>query len=115
MFPYNPILEEQARYMKQNLSKADKILEALIKKNFPSIPFGIKIPVDDYIIDLLFEEKSLAIEIDSGQQENTDAYVYHAERKERLEALGLKLLRLEEKEILNNAEMVVLELKQELL
>jgi very-short-patch-repair endonuclease len=104
MLPYNPILEEQARYMKLNLSKADTILEGIIKKNFPGIAFEIKIPVDDYILDFLFPEKMFAIEIDSSQQENMDAYVYHAERKEKLESLGLIVLRIEEKEILNNKE-----------
>ncbi|HVD99200.1 MAG TPA: DUF559 domain-containing protein [Cytophagaceae bacterium] len=111
MFPYNPILEEQARYLKANLSKADKELERLLCQEFPSVSFEIKMPVDDYIVDFLLPQKKLVIEIDAGQQENTDAYVYHAERKERLESLGLKVWRVEEKEVLHNLNSVVKDLK----
>ncbi len=107
MLPYNPILEEQARYMKLNLSKADIVLEKIIRNNFPGIAFEIKTPIDDYIVDFFFPEKMLAIEIDAGQQENTDAYVYHAERKEKLESLGLKIWRMEEKEILENPDELI--------
>lgn len=111
MFPFNPILEEQAKYLKQNLSRADRILERLLGQHFSSIAFEIKLPVDDYIVDFFFPTKKLIIEIDAGQQENTDAYVYHAERKERLESLGLQVVRLDEKEILRNEGAVLDELK----
>ncbi len=112
MFPYNPILEEQAKYLKQTLSKVDITMEALLKQNFPELHFEIKVPIDDYIVDFLIVSKLLVIEIDAGQQENTDAYVYHAERKERLESLGLKVIRVEEKEIFNSGESIVLNLKK---
>ncbi len=107
MLPYNPILEEQARYMRLNLSKADKTLEEIIRKNFPQLAVEIKVPIDDYILDFFFPEKMIALEIDSGQQENTDAYVYHAERKEKLESLRLKLLRIDEVEIAGNANKLI--------
>lgn len=92
--------------MKLHLSKADRILESYIKKIIPEISFDIKVPVDDYIVDFLILEKKIVIEIDSGQQENTDAYVYHAERKEKLETLGLKVIRFDEKKIVTNHELL---------
>jgi very-short-patch-repair endonuclease len=107
MFPYNPILQEQAKYLKDNLSKADKTVEKLLKENFPDLLVEIKVPIDDYIVDFFVPEKKIVFEIDAGQQENTDAYVYHAERKERLENLGLKVYRLEENMILNDSKELI--------
>ncbi len=83
------------------------MLEKLLRSGFPDLVFEIKVPVDDYIVDFLIPDQKLVIEIDAGQQENTDAYVYHAERKERLESLGLKVCRIEEKEILTNSTSTV--------
>ena len=107
MFPFNPILEEQAKYLKQTLSKVDKAMEVILKHNFPDLVFELKVPIDDYIVDFFLVSKMLVIELDAGQQENTDAYVYHAERKERLEKLGLKVLRIEENDVFSFEKLII--------
>lgn len=112
MLPFNPILEEQAKYLKQTLSKVDKTLEAILKQHLPDLAFEIKVPIDDYIVDFFSISNDLVIELDAGQQENTDAYVYHAERKERFENLGLKVFRVEEKDVLTNPETIILKIKE---
>ncbi len=113
-FPYNPILEAQATYLRQNLSEADRRIGKLLREEFPQVAVEIKAPVDDYIVDFLFPEQKLIIEIDAVQQENTDAYVYHAERKERLESLGIQVWRVEEKYVLDPAQDFIRDLRERL-
>jgi very-short-patch-repair endonuclease len=99
MYTYNPLLEAQAQYLRLHRSEADRVLEAFLRQTFPTHTFELKVPIDDFIVDFLFPSQHLVIELDTGQQENTDAYVYHAERKEALEKLGLKVVRIEEAHI----------------
>jgi very-short-patch-repair endonuclease len=50
-------------------------------------------PVDEYIVDFFCKDLLLAIEIDGASHDHPDAYLEDLHRQQRLESLGIRLLR----------------------
>ena len=63
-----------------------------------------------YIVDFYCHELCLVIELDGGQHNTEDGRAYDAERTKFLEALGLKVVRYWNNNVLGNTEAVLLDL-----
>ncbi len=110
--PYNQSLTKRARENRKTPTPAEqKIwLDVLRVKKFLDLKFIRQKPLDEYIVDFYCSEYRLAVEIDGdshGEQEE-----YDQKRTERLNALGVTVVRYSNEEVMTNIEGVYEDLKR---
>jgi very-short-patch-repair endonuclease len=76
--------------------------------------FSRQIPIDQYIVDFYSKDLNLAIEIDGSIHFAEGAQEKDAQRQERLESLGIKLIRFSDRDTKNNLSWVIEEIKKEI-
>jgi very-short-patch-repair endonuclease len=109
--PFNPALKEHAKALR----KAGMLHEVLLwnqikRKQFNGLDFDRQKIIGNYIVDFFCAEIGVVIETDGvSHQERGN---YDAQRDEYLRALGLTVIRLSVKEILQNMEGVLAFLKE---
>ena len=104
--PYNQSLTKRARENRKTPTPAEqKIwLDVLQGNKFQDLKFIRQKPLDEYIVDFYCSEFLLAIEIDGdshGEQKK-----YDQKRTERLNALGVAVIRYSNEEVMKNIEGV---------
>ncbi len=104
--PYNPALKERARMLR----KAGILHEALLwnqlkKKQLNGLDFDRQKIIGNYIVDFFCAEKKVVIEADGCSHEGREEY--DAQRDAYLESLGLIVIRILAKDILQNMEGVL--------
>ena len=109
IIPYNANLKELSRQLRNNSTLAEVLLWNQIKKNqIRGYRFLRQKPIDNYIVDFFCYELMLAIEID-GETHN-----YKVEkdqiRQNRIESLGIHLLRFLDIDVKRNMDGVLLTL-----
>jgi len=108
--PFNPKLKQRAK----ELRKSGMLHEALLwnqlkRKKLVGLDFDRQKIIGHYIVDFFCAEKAVVIEADgSSHQERED---YDAERDAYLKGLGLTVIRIEVKDILQNMDGVLRFLK----
>ncbi|MGE4503453.1 MAG: endonuclease domain-containing protein [Thiomicrospira sp.] len=108
--PYNPALKEKAKALR----KAGILHEALLwleikSKKLNGLDFDRQKIIGNYIVDFYCAEKSVVIEVDGVSHDGKQAA--DVERDCYLASLGLTVIRLLAKDVLQNMEGVVLFLK----
>lgn len=106
IIPYNPALKEKARVLRNNSTKSEVLLWQFLKnKRMLGYDFHRQKPLDEYIVDFFCNELMLAIEIDGeshfGKEEYDEA------RQKNLEIFGVRFLRFEDTEVINNLDRVL--------
>ncbi|MBY4598580.1 endonuclease domain-containing protein [Ottowia caeni] len=104
--PYNQNLKERAR----ELRKAGLLHEALLwnqlkRKSFRGLDFDRQKIIGNYIVDFFCAEKGVVIEADGASHDGKD--VHDAQRDDYLRALGLTVIRISAKDILQDMEGVL--------
>ncbi|GAB6060467.1 endonuclease domain-containing protein [Desulfonatronum parangueonense] len=104
--PFNPKLKERAR----ELRKAGLLHEVLLwnqlkRKNFKGLDFDRQKIIGNYIVDFFCAEKGVVIEADGVSHQDRGGY--DAQRDEYLKSLGLTVIRISAKDILQNMEGVL--------
>ena len=104
--PFNPKLKERAR----ELRKAGMLHETLLwtqlkKKNFKGLDFDRQKIIGNYIVDFFCAEKHLVIEADGASHQDNEEH--DKQRDDFLENLGITIIRISAKDILNNIEGVM--------
>lgn len=99
--PFNPALKERAR----ELRKAGMLHEALLwnqlkQKKFKGLDFDRQKIIGNYIVDFFCAEKGVVIEADGASHVGNEDY--DANRDVYLKALGLTVIRILVKDILQN-------------
>ena len=114
IIPYHPDLVERAKKLRNSMTIGEISLWREIKNRKLGYKFSRQIPIDHYIVDFYCKELQLAIEIDGsihfveGQPEKD------AKRQEKLESLGITVIRFTESDVKSNLSWVLEELKKEL-
>lgn len=108
--PYNPALRQKAKALR----KAGILHEALFwlelkNKKLNGLDFDRQKIIGNYIVDFYCAEKSTVIEVDGRSHDNKQ--LEDAQRDEYLNSLGLTVVRLLAKDVLQNMEGVVAYLK----
>ncbi|OOG63762.1 DUF559 domain-containing protein [Flavobacterium sp. A45] len=106
------LLLERAKEMRNNPTEAEKILWLNLKSKALDFKFRQQHLIDDYIVDFVCLSKKLVIEVDGEihiSQQEADA-----ERTKVLNKKGFKVIRFNNKEILNNIDSVLNIIKHEL-
>ena len=109
--PYDKILKARARELRKNGILGEVLLWLQLKnKQLCGVDFHRQIPIDHYIVDFFAPALLLAIEIDGCSHEEKQAY--DQKRDARLAQLGVKVLRVREKDVRNHMEAVLSFLKE---
>ena len=106
------LLLERAKEMRNNPTEAEKILWLNLKSKALDFKFRQQHLIDDYIVDFVCLSKKLVIEVD-GEIHNSQQEA-DAERTKVLNKKGFKVIRFNNKEILNNIDSVLNIIKHEL-
>jgi very-short-patch-repair endonuclease len=113
ILPYNPHLKARARQLRQQMTRTEVILwKHLQRKQLYGYDFDRQRPIDDYIVDFFCKELMLAIEIDGVTHDNTPAQERDQLRQQRLESLGMQVLRFRDEDVLQNLEGVLEAIRQ---
>ena len=103
--PYNPDLVERARKLRKNMTPAERILwERYLRK----LSFRVlrQRPIDNYIVDFYCPFLKLVIEIDGEQHYSEEGKQYDNDRDGILASYGLKVIRIKNKDIIENLYLV---------
>lgn len=103
--PYNPKLNDRAKQMRKEMTRAEKKLWFDFLKDGKH-KFLRQRVIDNYIVDFYCSELSLVIELDGDSHYEDGAQEYDAERTEVLEWYELKVIRFTNEEVYNNFEGV---------
>ena len=114
IIPYNPKLVPYAKILRQNMTLGEIALWREIKGKKLGVRFSRQIPIDQYIVDFYCKNLQLAIEVDGSihfknEQQNKDIF-----RQNRLESLGVVLIRFSDLDVKNNLSLVLEELKNKI-
>jgi very-short-patch-repair endonuclease len=108
IIPYNPRLKELAQQLRQNMTIAEAMLWNHLKnKQVLGYDFDRQRPVDEYIVDFYCKDLLLAIEVDGDSHDHPDAYMADWQRQQRLESLGIRFLRFEDRMVKRDPAAVI--------
>src|SRR4030066_938899 len=100
IIPYSPALKEKARELRNNSTHTEIILWGYLKcKQMKGCDFHRQKPIDNYIVDFFCNELMLAIEIDGVSHDFEEVYIKDMAREQRLESLGVRFLRFDDREV----------------
>ena len=106
ILPYKKGLVARAKYLRNNPTFSERVLWKYLKqKQLKGYDFDRQKPVDMFIIDFFCNELMLAIEID-GESHNEKS-IQDKHRQKRLEQLGIKFLRFNGFQVINNINGVL--------
>ena len=110
-FWYDPLLKERARELRKNSTKTEIFLwTKLRKKQVLNFDFDRQVPIDHFIVDFYCKELMLAIEIDGSSHDGK--LEYDIFREEKLNKLGIFILRFTNEDILYNMNTVISKIKK---
>ncbi|MDV7706217.1 endonuclease domain-containing protein [Acinetobacter pittii] len=104
----DPQLLVSAKTMRSNATDAENLMWQLLRaKRFMNLKFRRQHVITPYIVDFYCHEIGLVIELDGGQHGSADGRAYDAERTKFLEALGLRVVRYWNNDVLGRTDVVL--------
>ncbi|MBX9806279.1 MAG: endonuclease domain-containing protein [Flavobacteriaceae bacterium] len=105
---YNPKLKEFARQLRNDSTKAEIFLWLKLKgKQMYGYDFHRQKPIDNYILDFFCYELMLGIEVDGYSHEFLEVYNKDTIKEERMNVLGITVLRFSDEQVLKDMENVI--------
>ena len=107
--PYNPSLNEKARYLRNNLTHPERHFWNALRQMpfYKTTKFNRQKPIGEYIVDFYCHEHRLVIEIDGDTHCEEDAQRKDQSRTAFLESKGLRVVRFTNPNVVNNIEGVM--------
>lgn len=99
------VSRKRAQLLRKNSTVAEKNLWFNLRNNNLGVKFRRQVPLSNYIVDFVCMEKRLIIEVDGGQHQENLAY--DQKRTTELEAMGFKVIRFWNNEILQQIDSVM--------
>ena len=97
-----------AKSMRHSATDAEQVMWQILRaKRFMNLKFRRQYVIEPYIVDFYCHEIGLVIEVDGGQHGTDDAMEYDAERTKFLEALGLRVVRYWNHDVLGRTDVVL--------
>ncbi|QWV99051.1 endonuclease domain-containing protein [Geomonas nitrogeniifigens] len=100
-------VREFARSLREKQTDAESLLWLLVRNRRMGFKFRRQHPVGGYILDFFCHEASLCIELDGGQHADGETAARDEQRTMKLEALGIRVIRFWDDEVLRNTEGVL--------
>jgi very-short-patch-repair endonuclease len=99
---------ELAKQLRQNQTNAESFLWHLLRnRQVANAKFRRQQPIEGYIADFYCHEHKLIIELDGSQHFTDDGIKKDAQRTARLNALGIEVLRFDNRQVLTEIEAVL--------
>jgi len=93
------------------MTLGEVVLWREIKAKKLGVRFNRQIPIDQYIVDFYCKDLRLAIEVDGGLHFEEGQQAKDAKRQQRLESLGVRVVRYNDLDVKNNLSWVLEELR----
>jgi len=112
---YNlPYLKETRKHLRQNMTEAELVLWSVLKgKKLEGRKFRRQHSIGHFIVDFYCSSEKLIIELDGKHHFTKEGREKDKERDEHLVLMNKKVLRFENKEVLNNLTEVLKRIKKE--
>ncbi len=105
---------EFARMLRREQTEAEQSMWQFLRNKNLGVKFRRQHPLDKFVADFFCFERKLIVEIDGGYHDLPDEKAKDDERTKVLNALGYKVIRFKNEEVLNNLKGVLDTLKQEI-
>jgi very-short-patch-repair endonuclease len=100
------------RELRNNLTPAEATMwKALQQKKLEGRKFRRQHSVGKYVLDFYCPTERLAVELDGAEHFTVHGSLHDEERDDYLKSLNIRVVRFENKEVYNNLEMVLEEIK----
>jgi very-short-patch-repair endonuclease len=110
--PYTFDLNERARKLRKNMTKAEKILWGVLRgRSFKGLKFQRQKPLYRYIADFYCAELQLVIEVDGAIHEKRTGY--DLERTCELFEFGITVIRYSNEQVIHSLKEVLNDLSQQ--
>lgn len=106
------ILKARRKTLRNNLGIPEIILWSHLKDSQLGTKFRRQHSVGFYVLDFYCPEARLAVELDGATHDNPAAQNYDIKRDIFLKKLGIRVLRIQNKDALNNLDGVLEEIKK---
>ena len=108
MLTYNAHLKDKARRLRRNLTDSEAALWSRLRnKQLLSIQFYRQKPIGEHIVDFFAPRAKLVIEVDGSQHLVGEHALKDRSRDRYLASIGLKVLRFNSREVLEESNAVV--------
>jgi len=108
MLRYNATLKDKARRLRRNLTDSEAALWSRLRnKQLLSIQFYRQKPIGEHIVDFFAPRAKLVIEVDGSQHLVGEHALKDRSRDRYLASIGLKVLRFNSREVLEESNAVV--------
>jgi very-short-patch-repair endonuclease len=112
---HTPQMTGLAKRLRERSTDAEKKLWALLRcKQLQGFRFRRQHPIAGYVVDFVCLKKNLVVELDGGQHTEPARMAYDAARTERLEQLGLSVLRVPDDVMMKDPNAVLRSILREL-
>lgn len=98
--PYDPTLKPLSRDLRTYGVKAEAYLWKMLKNSQSGYKFTRQKPILHYIADFYCHELHLVVEIDGSSHNAEDSILHDRQRDSDMEALGLKVVRVWDRDVL---------------
>jgi very-short-patch-repair endonuclease len=108
MEKYRRELKEPARTLRKNMTVAERALWRKVRRQqVQGLRFYRQKPLLSYIVDFYCPKAKLVIELDGGQHYKPDYQLKDQTRDDQLAALGLRVLRFNNRQLLKEMDAVM--------
>jgi very-short-patch-repair endonuclease len=107
MLPYNRNLKQNARRLRSNMTDAEIKLWQRLRRKQLGVQFYRQKPIANFIVDFYCASAKLVIEIDGGQHFEAAGLNHDQARDQALRALGLRVLRFDNHQVLRETDAVL--------
>ena len=114
IIPYKPELVAFAKELRKNMTFGEIALWREIKGKKLGVRFSRQIPIDRFVVDFYCKELLLAIEVDGGIHFEAGQEEKDSKRQQRLESLGVTVIRFSDLDVKNNLGWVLDEIRSEI-
>ncbi len=105
-----PSIFEKAKELRANMTEAEKVLWRRLKNKKLGVRFKAQHPIDIFIADFYCHQAKLVIEVDGEIHKQQKQY--DEGRTADLERLGIRVIRFTNREVLQQLDAVVDQIKQ---
>ena len=108
MLFYNIKLKRHSQQLRKNMTDAERLLWSKIrKKQLRGCQFYRQRIIGNYIVDFYCPKTKLIVELDGGQHYNEEENRKDRIRDDYMKKLGMKILRLSDREVFENLNGVI--------
>jgi very-short-patch-repair endonuclease len=109
---HNPIRLARARRLRREATDAERLLWRYLRSGQLGEKFRRQHRLGQFIVDFFCPKRALAIELDGGQHFTDRGLASDARRTETLAALGVRVLRFSDAQMLTETEAVLDEIRK---